>query len=206
VTDISLRDRLREQAAEAAGLARRLELVIAVRSRTASSGSRGKVDHSQPPWNAAVANAILDLHAEVRLLEQGLRAELGLPARTRGGSQAGTITAITALCRLSEGVPDASAWHVLRALSSWCRRAQIALQEKEVPRGIPRAPGAPEPRCPFCASCSLRAFPLRGEITCISPACPGDDQGRRARAQLEFSPVARDWVLVWQDGVAGVPA
>lgn len=131
-------------------------------------------------------------------------AELGLPQRLRGGSDANTARAAGALLRLCAGAPDGSVLAVLKIFRSWCRQASIILTDTEAPRRLPRSPGSPEPVCPFCGKHTLRILPLQGLIRCIGDCT--DSQGRRPSAHLEYSPVVHDWVPVWQDGIAGVPA
>jgi hypothetical protein len=191
-------------AQEAAAALARLEAVTALKPRTSGTGYHGKVDFSQPPWNAQAAAAVLGFHACVRLLEKGLRAELGLPAAARGGSDANTRAALRAVCRLCEGVPDASVRAVMKEIGAFARLAAIVLDDTEMPRRLPRNPGSPEPACPWCGSHTLRIKPLKGTVCCIS-GCR-DEQGRQPRAHLEYSELASDWVLVWQDGIAGLPA
>jgi hypothetical protein len=200
---VSLLDDLRELSAQALTFMVRLEAVTAVKLRGAGS-CRGKVSFSQPPWNACAAETLLVFHAQVRLLEQRLRAELCLPCRPRGGSDENTAKAVAAISRLCTSTCESSVQDVLKSLRSWCRSASIVLQDTEAPRRLPRVPGLPEPVCPFCRNHTLRLLPLEGIIRCIGDCT--DDQGRRPVAHLEFSPVTHDWVPVWQDGIAGVPA
>src|SRR5580692_10779028 len=103
---IALRSALKESVQQAIILDERLEALIAVRSRQPSERFHGKVDHSQPPWNAQVANVILDLHAKAREMEAWLRASQGLPYRLRGGSGQNTRQALENVCRLSEAAAD----------------------------------------------------------------------------------------------------
>lgn len=203
---IALRSRLKDSACKAATVNNDLEVVIAVKPSGGSSGFHGKVDHSQPPWHAPVANAIMDLHALAREMEAWLRLSQGLPRRPRGGSSENTVRALNAVVRLSEGAADGTVRGHTRDLESWIRRARVALCEVEMPKQLPRAPGAGDPKCPFCGCHTLRMVPLAGEVFCINPGCPGDEDGRKPRAHLEFSVHVGDWVLVWQDGIAGVPA
>lgn len=201
----AIRLRLKEAANHASGLHARLEPLIAIKSRQPSGGFHGKIDHSQPPWNAPVAHAITDLHSLARKMERELQGELGFPVRDRGGSDANTGSALDAVVRLAEGADDVLVRFCTRELEKWCRRASIALDELEIPKRLPRIKGKPEPKCPFCTSHTLRSKPGLGEIFCINPACK-DEQGRKPSAQMEYSRLACDWVMVWQDGIAGVPA
>jgi hypothetical protein len=201
---IALRSRLRDSAARAVSLNERLEVLITVKQR-APGGFHGKIDHSQPPWSAPAANAIMDLHAQSREMEAWLRLSQGLPLRPRGGSGENTRRALEAVVRLSEAAPDAAVRDHSRWLDGWARRALIAMGLTEMPRRLPVTPGCPEPACPFCGHHTLRALPLKGKIFCIDPGC-ADADGRRPEARMEFSRVTGDCELIWQDRVVGLPS
>lgn len=201
----AIRTRLRDAVAHALSLNQRLESVIAVKSRQNSGGFHGKIDHSQPPWSAPVASAVMDLHAMSREAEGRLRASLSLPCRARGGSSDNTRGALESLLRLSEGAQDAFVRENIRWLDGWCRKASIALGETEIPRRLPRTEKQDEPSCPFCECRTLRMLPLYGIIRCINPECT-DDQDRKPSARLEYSGIAGEMVLRWQDDIIGLPA
>jgi len=201
----AVRARLRDAAGHAAELSRKLEDIVAVKSRQPSGNFHGKIDHSQPPWHAPAAHAIMDLHALTRQMEAELRSELGFPSRPRGGSDQNTQAALDAVLRLAESADDWLARLYARELGRWSRKASVALGETEIPKRLPRIPGASEPKCPFCENHTLRSLPLAGDIFCINPVCT-DENKKRPRARMEYSKDAGDWVMVWQDGIAGVPA
>jgi hypothetical protein len=194
-----LHTRLRESVADVIALSDDLEAVIALRSRIPGS-HHGRISHSQPPWCAPVADAVLDLHAEVRQLEHLVLRSLGLPQRHRGGSSANTARALTALNSLLAAADDDLIVMVLRKLDSWARQASIVLGRTEPPRRIPRVPGQPELACPGCSHRTLRSFPLEGVIRCIDTSCLRN--GKRPEARMTWSPVVGDFILVWEDGVA----
>ena len=196
----ALRDKLKEAAENAVTLNEQLEMVVSFKPKQPAGVFHGKIDFAQPPWYAPVANAILDLHADVRRLEKVLRTDQGLPQRPRGGSSANTIAAIEALCALSEAADDFAVRVALQALNSWCRRASIALSITEAPKRIPREPGQPEPLCPVCKRRSLRLFPLEEKVKCFDPECK-DPEGRRPEAAMTYSRVVGDYILVWMDKV-----
>jgi hypothetical protein len=200
----ALRTRLKDSAKDAVSLDTRLELLIASRPWRPSGNFHGKIDFSQPPWYAPVAHSHLDLHALSRKLEKEFRGELGLPCRVRGGSTGNTRKALEALCKLAESVDDFLVRAGMKELDKWSRRASVALEETETPKRLPRSPGHPEPKCPFCEHHTLRAKPLSGEIYCIDMTCR-DDNNQRPKAHMEYSGIANDWVMVWQDGIPGVP-
>ena len=137
---VHLRNLLRDETRAAFGYAERLESVLAVKSRGSSEVFHGKIDHSQPPWNAPAAGLIMELHAWTRFTERLWRRCAGLPARPRGGSHLNTWKALQGLYGLSEAVDDALVAEDTRWLSSWCRRASIVLGETESLKRLPRLP------------------------------------------------------------------
>jgi hypothetical protein len=209
----AIRLRLKDSAEHAISLYGVLESLIAVKSRQPSGAFHGKIDFSQPPWNAPVAHAITDLHSLSRKMERELRGELGLPERDRGGSDPNTRNALQSVLRLAESAEDFTVRLYAREIDKWIRRTHVSLgydplnpeHEVEIPKRLPRVPGNPEPKCPFCKNHTLREKPGMAEIFCINPACK-DDKHRKPHAHMEYSEVAHDWVMVWQDGIAGVPA
>jgi hypothetical protein len=184
---IALRARLKDAGHHALSLNERLESVIAVKSRTASGGFHGKIDFSQPPWQAQVAMAIMDLHAQVREAEGCLRVSLRLPYRERGGSSGNTRKAMEAVLRLSEGADDGSVKANTRWIDGWNRKASIALGKTEIP---------------FCKNRTLRMLPLEGLIKCINPVCK-DEKEKKPEARLEY--FEHELVLRWQDDIIGLP-
>lgn len=180
----------------------RLGLVTSVKDSGAGRRT-GKLDHSQPPWAAPAALAMLDLHAWTRRQEAEWKRKAGLPARIRGGSAGNTKIALRSLCDLSNSMDDGSVLGSLRELSRWTRRARIVLGELELPRRLPRSAGNREPACPFCHMRTLRMWALRGIVRCISPECR-DSEGRRPVARMEWSGFTGQLELIWQDGGAGL--
>jgi hypothetical protein len=196
----AIRARLAESVTNALELNVRLEPLIAVKNRQQAGSFHGKVDHSQPPWCAPIAYAITDLHALARRMERETRRELGLPFRVRGCSGGNTKNALDALIRLCESADDFTVRVYTRELEKWWRHAKVALDEIEVPKRLPRSPGSPEPRCPFCKNHTLRAKILQNEIWCINPSCK-DGEGKKQKAHMDYSKVVGDWVVRWDDGI-----
>ena len=194
-----LRARLRDSVSDVISLSADLEAIIAVRSRVSGS-HHGKVSHSQPPWCSPVADAVLDLHAEVRQLERGIRSELGLPLRPRGGSDANTQEALKAISNLVAAADDHLAGLALRKLEGWVRRASIVLDKIDAPRRLPRLPGQPEPLCPACDRRTLRILPMEGIVRCIDVSCLRN--GVRPEARMTWSPLLGDFILIWENGIA----
>lgn len=202
---VAIRSRLRESVDHALGLNTKLGGLIAVKPRQPSGVFHGKVDFSQPPWHSPVAAVYFDLHALSRKIERDLRYELGLPPRYRGCSDANTRGALEAAINLCEKADDFAVRVNTKEIESWSRRASIALGQTEVPKRLPRSPGNPEPKCPFCKLRTLRSKFSLGEVYCINPSCK-DDAGNKPRAHMEYSRHVGDWVMVWQDNVVGIPA
>jgi hypothetical protein len=200
--EIAIRNRLKNSVTETLDLNDKLECVVAIKTRQPSGVFHGKIDFSQPPWAASIANCILDLHAMSREMEEWLRVALHLPHRHRGGSSANTQKALEAVVRLAEGADDYAVTRYTRDLNRWCRRALIALGHTEAPRRIPRLPGEDEPLCPWCKHHTLRMFPIAGLIKCVTPDCV-DEKERKPEARMEYSSHVGDFILVWQDQRSG---
>ena len=195
---VAVRSRLRETVKDVLSYNDRLEAVIAVKSAQPSGVFHGKIDHSSPPWNAAAADAILDLHAWSREAEAIMRLTLSLPSRERGNSSENTQKALQAVMRLAEGCDDAVVRDKIRFLDSWSRKASQVLGETEAAKRLPRMTGEREMGCPWCRQDTLRQLALAGTVFCIDPGCK-DEEGRRPKAKLEY--FQGDFVLRWQDGV-----
>jgi hypothetical protein len=201
-----LRARLRELVTEAIGVDTQLEQVIALSTPTRSDGrKRGRIDHSQPPWNAPVAHLVTDLHAEARAMEATLRRGLDIPDKRRGPSSENTARALEAVANLAESSRQPLVAECVNWLNRWVGRARVVLGERDQPQRLPRSPGLPEPRCPYCERMTLRHLASRGEVRCINPECK-TGEGRRPVARMEWSVVAVEWVLAWNDGYVGIPA
>jgi hypothetical protein len=201
---VAIRETLKDSVGHAITLDSRLELLIAERPSRPSGNFHGKIDFSSPPWHAPVAHCHFDLHALSRKLERDLRSELNLPRRYRGGSSSNTPKALHAVNRLAQGADDFIVRLSTKELEKWSRRASIALELTEAPKKLPRLPKEPERPCPWCKNRTLRILPLKGEIYCVNPACK-DEEGRKPKASLEYSSIANDLVLIWQDNLIGTP-
>jgi hypothetical protein len=201
--EVALRQQFSNAVQEAVHISGRL-LDVIMHKNTGKDGKRsGKLDHSQPPWNGAVAHAYLDLHALARDMERIFRTAAHLPARPRGGTDANTRIALDACTRIAERVDDERVADATRSLDTWCNRAKMILGELERPTRLPRSPGAQEPRCPWCKKLTLRSWTQAGVVRCINPDCK-DDAGRRPYAKMEWSSFSNDWMLAWQDGSVGL--
>jgi hypothetical protein len=199
---VAIRSDFRTTVKAAASLNEYLESVIGVKSRGSSEVFHGKVDHSQPPWNASVANMILELHAWVRDTERMWRYRMGLHIRDRGGSRRNTYVCMRMLTGLAEGVDDPTVMSGDRWLNGWCKRSKATLGFTESAKRLPRVKGESSALCPWCKRDTLREMALAGVIFCMDPSCV-DDEGRRPKAQLEY--FQGEMVLRWQDGIIGAP-
>jgi hypothetical protein len=200
-----VRERLRDATGTAIDLNGQLEEIIAVPvSVVRSNGKRGRIDHSQPPWNAQVAHLVMEMHALSRFLEDGLRIHLNMSWQPRGGDDANTRFALLAIVNLGEASEDSYVFEAMREIEHWNSRALVALGKRDLPQRLPRNVGESEPRCPYCGYGTLRFWSSRAEVRCINPECR-DETNRRPVARMEYSIIARDWVLAWGDGSVGVP-
>lgn len=206
VSKAAVREQLRDATGTAIDLNHRLEEVIAVPvSKLERSGKRGRIDHSQPPWNAPVAHLLTEMHRLSRFLEDEFRLHLHMAWQPRGGSDENTIFALNAVVSLAEAVEESSYLiFATQSLGSWNSRSLVILGDRDLPQRLPRNVGQSEPRCPYCTRLTLRFWSSRGEVRCINPECLDETQ-RRPVARMEYSIIARDWVLAWRDGSVGVP-
>jgi hypothetical protein len=143
-----LAERLREERAETLLLQQRHGLV--------APGS------SAAPLRLHVSDAIRDISDGVVELEEAVRDRLGLP-RARRAPVPERLRRIAALLDGVAADPVLAA-HVRDETRRMARRCARALGDTET---VVRVPG----RCPWCDSVSLRAFPDRGAVLCINPAC-----------------------------------
>ncbi|MFH7337880.1 hypothetical protein [Streptomyces hygroscopicus] len=118
--------------------------------------------YSAAPLRLHISDTIRDLTDGVVELEEAVRDRLGLP-RARRAPVPERLRRIAALLDDVAGDAVLSA-HVRDETRRMARRCARALGDTET---VVRMPG----RCPWCDSVSLRAFPDRGAILCINPAC-----------------------------------
>lgn len=186
----SLRARIKDSTEQAWRLYCALELVIP--HRESSKGeqvrtSRQRLVASTIPWHATAAGLTMELHAEVRRLENHLKEELtGQLGSRRGGSTGNTQFALRSLANLTETVDDQTALSVLNVLDRWNRRADAVLHPENGLHRVPRQPGEKEWRCPHCTFQTMRWNPGSGVIVCVNPACHNTD-GVRPRWFAEFA-------------------
>lgn len=215
-------------AALASSLATARELIPQPDATLPAMISAGGTPDSNPPWNPRAAAAVLDAHAGVRALEQGLR--LAVTGRTllRGGSDGNTDHAIGSIVRLAEAVhrphdgtckrkSRCDECRIAGLLSRWTSAALALPAIDEIARWQPiRAsprPACPDcgtrpcpahahpPACPYCDTFSLRAAPDRTPplVACFNPQCE-DENEEPPVAHLELSRLNAEPLLVWGDG------
>ncbi|MCX3061885.1 hypothetical protein [Streptomyces beihaiensis] len=148
-----LAERIREERAEALLLQQRYGLAVP--------------GHSAAPLRLHISDTIRDITDGVIELEEAVRDRLGLP-RARRAPVAERLRRIADLLDRVAADPVLAA-HVRDETHRMARRCSRALGDTET---VVRVSG----RCPWCASVSLRAFPDRGAVLCVNPACRCTDQ------------------------------
>jgi hypothetical protein len=171
-------------------------LVLITQPDTVASSGPGTPTGSAPPWNAAAANAALDIHQDVRDLERDLRhAVTGHPGQPRGGSDRNTAAAIAAIVALAEAVTDGDASDAARRMT---RRA-VAVQQ------LPAVDEAERwqrisASCPYCGFPMLRVAPRSGQVTCLRYGDCSDADGHHPVGRLDVSRLTGDAIVAWADG------
>jgi len=161
---------------------------------------------SSPAWNAQAAYLIFDLRQLVRAHESELRSiGTGVSQRPRGGSDQNTYLALEAIVDLAMAAGTELAKKTLYDLKTWHHRARVVLGEVEPLERVPRQPGEPEPRCPWCEMTTLRYQACAGLVKCVNPECR-DEDGERPRGRLEIGRTSGEPLLVWQDSTSGLTA
>jgi hypothetical protein len=118
--------------------------------------------HSAAPLRLYVSDALRDISDGVVELEEAVRDRLRLP-RPRRAPVPERLKRIAALLDHVAADPLLAA-HVRDETRRMARRCARALGDTET---VVRISG----RCPWCDSVSLRAFPDRGAVLCVNPAC-----------------------------------
>jgi hypothetical protein len=164
---------------------------------------------SAPPWNSAVANVMLDIHAGARALEAEFRAELTGRDRgwRRGGSDANTEAALRALATLGSQLGLAPAQAAATLLERWrSSAAQLPAVDTEPSwRKLTPGPDGLPPKCPYCGTYLLRVAVRSRVVRCFNPARCLDGTGSRPTASLELGAVSGEPMLVWADGSVQFP-
>ncbi|MGW7053360.1 hypothetical protein [Streptomyces sp. NPDC054887] len=148
--------------------------------------------HSAAPLRLHVSDALRDISDGVTELDEAVHEKLGL-GRPRRAGVAQRLTRIGALLGRIAGHP-VLAGHVRDELRRMARRCGRALGDSEP---MVRVGG----RCPWCASVSLRAFPVRRAVLCVNPACRCADEECDCGTDPAFRHVWRE--DAWAALVAG---
>jgi len=169
---------------------------------TSGTMSRHRVTGSPAPWHPEAGPVLLTIHEEVRRLEASLRQEVaGHLGPRRGGSDANTDAALSAIANLVFAVPEEHAAGVVRVLKRWIRQAQQIRDIGEAERWEPiKVPGGQlPPSCPFCSTYSLRVARRSGLVACSNARCE-DSNGERPRGRIDKNRLDGSAMLVWADG------
>ncbi|MFI6609568.1 hypothetical protein [Streptomyces sp. NPDC050507] len=122
---------------------------------------------SAAPVRLHISDALRDISDGVVELEEALLGRLGSD-RPRRAPVPERLARIAGLLTHTASDPTL-ARHARDELRRMARRCARALGETET---MVRLPG----RCPWCNSVSLRAFPDRGAVLCVNPACRCADE------------------------------
>jgi hypothetical protein len=187
--------RLAEACEEMAAALPRAAALIAVPDTdgTTAGGKPG----SRPPWNAAAAMALLDVHEGLRRLEPAMRlAVTGHPGRRRGGSDVNTWKALDAIEALGDGMSADAAAMAARILARWANAIMMlpAVDEAERPQRVQSA-------CPYCGFPMLRVFARSGRVACLRFGSCFDSDGQHPTGRLEVSQIDGSPCVIWADGL-----
>lgn len=169
---------------------------------TGSTTTRRDVIGSPAPWHAQAAGILLDIHEGARRLEASIRRDItGHLGARRGGSDANTTAALTAITSLAYGLDHDGAKRTARILSVWISHANqirdIDLEPSWAP--LPSIPGAPPPSCPYCRTYALRFARQSGAVRCANPRCR-DTEENRPYGLIEQGKYTGRAMLVFADG------
>ena len=166
-------------------------------SKSSEAIRRQKLSASTIPWHAAAAGLTQEFHTEVRRLEINLKLTVrGSHGVRRGGSEKNTAFALKSIVNLSEAVDDQAVRGVLGYFDRWNRRAETVFNPDRGLRRVPRAPGEPELRCPWCSCQTMRWQPATGRLVCIHPECR-TDAGERPRWTAGYEVIEDRLVFAW---------
>lgn len=162
---------------------------------------------TSPPWNAAAAYVVLDIHHGARRLEEELRDQVaGHRGPPRGGSAANTAAALHAVAQLGYALGVDAADLAAVIVERWVTAAQQLPAIDEAPRWerirVTDCDGLP-PRCPYCLTFSLRVAVAVSVVACWMPGCV-DGRGARPTATMEIGAASGQPMLVWADGMVQI--
>ena len=158
---------------------------------------------SAPPWNPAVANAILDAHAAIRQAEAELQVDVtGRPrAVPRAATEQDTLKALASIPALAAGAGRDLRDLVIRKINrvTTALRQLPAIDDAPVWQRLSPGPGGMPPICPYCENYTLAYAVQSGMIMCRFPGCT-DDDGNVPQASMEEGRYTSKPLLAWADG------
>jgi hypothetical protein len=168
------------------------------------SGTIGRhAPESSEPWQGEAAAVYWAIHFGARRLEEDMRHAAGIPPHdpARGGSNANTNFALTAIADLGVSVPEPHLRDAMRQVERWAnmigRLSDIDQADMWTP--VPRQPGAMPPACPYCGLFTLRMSIRREIVRCFNPPCR-DNDNHPPVARMERGRLTGDGMLVFGDG------
>jgi hypothetical protein len=182
------------------------EVLLAVPDEQPSADGRRGTLHdapgSAPPWNPAVADALLAAFFGIRRVENEMRLRIPLKAIRRGGSPGNTRRALEQITAMETAVDEGTAGDALRRLSRWKTAIWQLPAVDEAPRWVRlrRGAGGLPPQCPHCTWFSLRVAQGSGMVACFTPGCR-DLEGNQPVGRLDVSLIDGSPVLAWRDGI-----
>lgn len=151
---------------------------------------------SRPPWNGGVTLTVLDIHEGVRRLEASLRkAVTGRPGPRRGGSDANTHAAITAIAQLGYAVSEDGQRQAAVIVARWVTQVQQLPAIDEAERFTTL-----QARCPYCGLGKLRWAEQSGRVTCLRRGACFDGNGKHPIGYVGVNLVTGEEQCYWQDG------
>jgi hypothetical protein len=159
---------------------------------------RQKLSASTAPWHEAAAGLTHDFHTKVRSLEVNLRIDVtGLTGVRRGSSEENTQRALHALSDLAVRASDQQVRDVSGYFARWNQRAEAVINPDRGLRRVPREPGQPELRCPWCTYQTMRWQPATGVLVCVNPECR-TDADVRPRWMAAYELGDDGWNFTWE--------
>lgn len=162
---------------------------------------------SAPPWNPAVANAVLDAHAAIRQAEADLQmAVTGRPRVTpRAATERDTLKALNSIPGLAAGAGTYIRDLVIRKLNhvTTSIRQLPAIDDAPVWQRLrPGRDGMP-PICQYCKNYTLAVAVQSGMIQCRFPGCT-DRDGNPPQARMVIGEYTGQRMVAWADGTVQV--
>jgi hypothetical protein len=162
---------------------------------------------SAPPWNPAVANAVLDAHAAIRQAEADLHADVtGRPrAVPRAATERDTWKALDNIPALAAAASAPARDQALRKLTraTTAIRQLPAIDDAPVWQKLRPGPDGMPPICPYCQNYTLAVAVQSGMVMCRFPGCT-DRDGNLPQARLAVGEYTGQRMVAWADGLVQV--